>query len=132
MLIKIPIFLHFYFPIFLSERKASVQKEKIINVPVPPDLFRKLYQRRLDTGIPVCRIVEGILKFGSYFLDDLDKETSWQISEDAATLLYGKLFRDKLAKRGFHVHELDVIISKAEAFLEEKWRKKENEDRSNA
>jgi hypothetical protein len=113
------------------------QEQKIINVPISQEIYRKLFQRRLKTGIPVYKLSEMIFKFGSFALDKLDKETSYRLSDDALTLLHGKIFRDKLAKKCLPAPELealDAIIMHAEAFLtkNEKGERKENENCSDA
>lgn len=113
------------------------QEEKIINVPISKEIYRKLFQRRIETGVPIYKLSEAIFKFGSFILDNLDKETSWQISDDADTMLHGKIFRSKLAKRNFPASDLkalDTIIMRAEAFLTEQCGKgeKRNENCSDA
>ena len=113
------------------------QEEKIINVPISQEIYRKLFQRRVETGVPIYKLSALVFKFGSFVLDKLDKETSYRLSDDADTLLHGKIFRDKLAKKRFPAPDLellDAIIMHAEAFLTEhgKGERKENENCSDA
>ena len=113
------------------------QEEKVINVPISQEIYRKLFQRRVETGIPIYKLSALVFKFGSFVLDKLDKETSYRLSDDADTLLHGKIFRDKLAKKRFPASDLealDAIIMHAEVFLTErgKGERKENENCSDA
>jgi hypothetical protein len=113
------------------------QEQKIINVPVSQEIYRKLFQRRLETGVPVYKIAEGLLKFESFALDSFDWKTSFRLTDDALTMLHAKIFRDKLASKQFPTSDLkllDAIIARAEAFLtkNEKGERKENENRSDA
>ena len=99
------------------------QEQKIINVPVSHEIYRKLFQRRLETGVPVYKIAEGMLKFGSFALDNFDWRTSFQLTDDAVTMLHAKIFRDKLASKQFPASDLkllDAIIARAEVFLAER------------
>ncbi|MGB9671931.1 MAG: hypothetical protein ACPLZY_02155 [Candidatus Norongarragalinales archaeon] len=116
-------------------------EERIINVPISREIYRKLFQRRIETGVPIYKLSEAIFKFGfkfgNFVLDNLDKDTSWKLSDDAITMLHGKIFRDKLGKKRFPASDLkmlDDVIMRAEAFLTEQHGKgeKKNENRSDA
>lgn len=94
--------------------------DKTYPIEVSAETHRQYCLHRVKFGLPACKIAEMVLKAGSYILDNLDRATSFAMSDDAATIVYGKLFREKLAKKGFDsavLEALDRILIQVEASL---------------